>query len=76
MSRDPKFLWQTLKGEKLILSGDTESAKELLDSLGADLEAAYEVQALIQSHFHKTMALLWKTLARPQELLGQGKDGL
>lgn len=66
-SRDAKFLWQTLKGEKLTLSGDTEAAKELLDNLGSEIEAAYEVQALIQSHFHKTKALLWKTLSRPQE---------
>ena len=66
-SRDAKFLWQTLKGEKLTLSGDTEAAKELLDNLGSEIEAAYEVQALIQSHFHKTKALLWKTLRRPQE---------
>ena len=27
----------------------------------------WQVQALIQSHFHKTKALLWKTLSRPQE---------
>lgn len=66
-SRDAKFLWQTLKGEKLTLSGNTDAAKELLDTLGADIDAAYEVQALIQSHFHKTKALLWKTLSRPDE---------
>ncbi|CAJ1458413.1 unnamed protein product [Effrenium voratum] len=66
-SRDAKYLWQTLKGEKLTYAGETDAAKELLDNLGAEIEAAYEVQALIQSHYHKTMALLYKTLARPQE---------
>ncbi|CAE7896179.1 psmD13, partial [Symbiodinium microadriaticum] len=66
-NRDAKFLCQALKGEKLILSADTESAKELLENLGVEIDNAYEVQALIQSHFHKTNALLWKTLGRSQE---------
>ncbi|CAE7760529.1 psmD13 [Symbiodinium sp. CCMP2456] len=66
-NRDAKFLCQALKGEKLILSADTESAKELLENLGLEIDNAYEVQALIQSHFHKTNALLWKTLGRSQE---------
>jgi len=65
--RDAKYLWQVLKGEKLTLLGKTDEAKDVLDALGAEIEAAYEVQALIQSHFHKTNALLWKTLSRPQE---------
>eukprot|EP00439_Symbiodinium_sp_Y106_P055530 s2020_g7.t1 len=66
-NRDAKFLCQALKGEKLILSGDTDSAKELLENLGLEIDNAYEVQALIQSHFYKTNALLWKTLGRSQE---------
>eukprot|EP00931_Biecheleriopsis_adriatica_P030093 TRINITY_DN1775_c0_g1_i1.p1 TRINITY_DN1775_c0_g1~~TRINITY_DN1775_c0_g1_i1.p1 ORF type:complete len:421 (-),score=113.60 TRINITY_DN1775_c0_g1_i1:214-1380(-) len=65
--RDAKFLWQTLKGNYLTLAGQTEDAKELLDTLGQEIDSAYEVQALIQSHFHNTNALLWKTLGRPQE---------
>mmetsp|Transcript_80887 Transcript_80887/g.142678 ORF Transcript_80887/g.142678 Transcript_80887/m.142678 type:complete len:383 (-) Transcript_80887:60-1208(-) len=66
-NRDAKYLWLTLKGEKLTLAGKMDEAKDVLDSLGTEIENAYEVQALIQSHFHKTNALLWKTLSRPQE---------
>mmetsp|Transcript_49212 Transcript_49212/g.107036 ORF Transcript_49212/g.107036 Transcript_49212/m.107036 type:complete len:387 (+) Transcript_49212:86-1246(+) len=66
-NRDAKFLFQTLKAEKLTHGGQLEAAKELLDSLGAEIDAAYEVDALIQSHFHKTNALLWNKLSRPHE---------
>lgn len=64
--RDAKYMWQALKAEKLIVAGKAGDAKELLETVGAEIEAAYEVDALIQSHFHKTNALLWKTLQRPQ----------
>eukprot|EP00930_Biecheleria_cincta_P033144 TRINITY_DN2295_c0_g1_i1.p1 TRINITY_DN2295_c0_g1~~TRINITY_DN2295_c0_g1_i1.p1 ORF type:complete len:414 (+),score=112.63 TRINITY_DN2295_c0_g1_i1:78-1244(+) len=66
--RDAKYMWQILKGEKLTTSGDTEAAKELLDSLGQEIDAAYEVQALVQSHFHKTNCGLWKKLGRYQDI--------
>lgn len=66
-SRDAKYLWQALKSEKLTLAGKMDEAKELLDNLGAEIEAAYEVDAVIQSCFHKTNALLWKKLDRAQE---------
>lgn len=65
--RDSKYLWQALKAEKLVLGGQTEAAKELLDSLGKEIDDAYEVDALIQSQFHKTNALLWKSLEQWQE---------
>lgn len=64
--RDAKYMWQALKAEKLIVAGKAGDAKELLETVGAEIEAAYEVDALIQSHFHKTNALLWKALQRPQ----------
>lgn len=66
--RDAKYMWLILKGQKLTASGDTEAAKELLDSLGQEIDAAYEVQALVQSHFHKTKCGLWKKLGRQQEI--------
>jgi len=65
--RDAKYLWQALKAEKQTLAGQLEEAKEALESLGKQIEEAYEVQALIQSQFHKTNALLWKHLGRSQE---------
>jgi len=65
--RDAKYLWQVLKAEKLILGGQTDAAKELLDSLGKEIDEAYEVDAMIQSRFQKTNALLWKRLGRWQE---------
>lgn len=65
--RDSKYMWQSLKGEKLTLAGQVDAAKELLDTLGQEIEAAYEVQAQVQSQFHKTNSLLWKTLGRYQE---------
>lgn len=65
--RDAKYLWQALKAEKLTLGGQTDAAKELLESLGKEIDDAYEVDALIQSQFHKTNALLWKSLSRWQE---------
>jgi len=42
-------------------------AKDDLESLDKAISDAYEVDALIQSQFHKTYALLWKKLERPQE---------
>mmetsp|Transcript_117671 Transcript_117671/g.327132 ORF Transcript_117671/g.327132 Transcript_117671/m.327132 type:complete len:390 (-) Transcript_117671:118-1287(-) len=65
--RDSKYLWQVLRSEKLVLSGDTDTAKELLDGLHKEISEAYEVDALIQSEFHKTQAQLWKALSRPQD---------
>lgn len=65
--RDAKYLCQSLKGEKLTLKGDTDAAKELLDTLGKEIDDAYEVDALIQSQFQKTNALLWKTINRWQD---------
>eukprot|EP00928_Gymnodinium_smaydae_P053259 TRINITY_DN37295_c0_g1_i1.p2 TRINITY_DN37295_c0_g1~~TRINITY_DN37295_c0_g1_i1.p2 ORF type:complete len:389 (+),score=125.80 TRINITY_DN37295_c0_g1_i1:93-1259(+) len=66
-NRDAMFMWQALKAEKLTLAGKLEESKELLESLHAEIEAAYEVDALIQSNAHKAYALLWKKLERPQE---------
>jgi 26S proteasome regulatory subunit N9 len=65
--RDAKFLWQALKAEKLTLCGKYEEAKDELEVLGKAITEAYEVAATIQSQFHKTYALLWKKLSRPQE---------
>jgi 26S proteasome regulatory subunit N9 len=65
--RDAKFLWQALKAEKLSLCGKYEKAKDELEVLGKAITDAYEVAAAIQSQFHKTYALLWKKLTRPQE---------
>jgi len=65
--RDTKFLWQILKSEKLILAGKFDEAKDDLEVLDKAITDAYEVDALIQSQFHKVYALLWKTLGRPQE---------
>jgi 26S proteasome regulatory subunit N9 len=64
--RDAKFLWQALKAEKLT-STAPEQAKEELETLGKAISDAYEVDAVIQSAFHKTYALLWKKLERSQE---------
>jgi len=66
-NRDAKFLWSILKSEKLVLAGKFDEAKDDLENLDKAITDAYEVDALIQSHFHKTYALLWKTLGRSQE---------
>lgn len=63
--RDSSFLWQILKADKLTLAGKHEEAKDLLESLDITITEAYEVDAMIQSEFHKTYAQLWKALARP-----------
>lgn len=65
--RDATFLLQILKSEKLVLAGKFDQAKDDLENLGKSIDNAYEVDAYIQSAFHKTYALLWKTLGRPQE---------
>jgi len=65
--RDAKFLWQILKSEKLVSAGKFDEAKDSLENLNTEITNAYEVDALIQSQFHKTYALLWKKLERPQE---------
>jgi 26S proteasome regulatory subunit N9 len=65
--RDAKFMWTALKADKLTLSGKLDEAKELLEELGAEIDKAYEVDALIQSNFYKTYANLWKKLGRHQE---------
>lgn len=62
--RDAKFLWQALKAEKLVLSGKHDEAKDELEILDKAITDAYEVDAVIQSAFHKTYALLWKNLGR------------
>lgn len=67
VERDANFLMRALKAEKLVLNGQKEEAKELLDTLGKEISDAYEVAALIQSNYHKTTALLWKHLGRSQE---------
>mmetsp|Transcript_14877 Transcript_14877/g.32133 ORF Transcript_14877/g.32133 Transcript_14877/m.32133 type:complete len:386 (-) Transcript_14877:43-1200(-) len=65
--RDSRFMWEALKAEKLVAAGQTDAAKELLDTLGKQISAAYEVNAMIQSQLHKTNAFLWKALSRPQD---------
>merc|ERR1719215_1419313 len=65
--RDSKYMWQALRAEKLTAAGQIDEAKELLDSLGKEIADAYEVDALIQSQYHKTNGLLWKALNRPQD---------
>jgi 26S proteasome regulatory subunit N9 len=65
--RDSKFYWQILKADKLTAAGKFDEAKDDLETLGRQLEEAYEVDALIQSQFHKTYSSLWKALERPQE---------
>jgi 26S proteasome regulatory subunit N9 len=66
-TRDAKYLLMSLKAEYLVLSGKLDEAKEVLETVGTEIDAAYEVDALIQSHFHQTYALLWKKLGRYQE---------
>jgi len=65
--RDPKLFCSVLKAEKLILKGDYDAAKDDLENLDKAITEAYEVDAVIQGQFHKTYALLWKKLERPQE---------
>jgi len=65
--RDAKFLWQVLKAEKLTLAGKDDEAKDELEALGKAIAEAYEVDAFIQSQFHKSYATLWKKLGRQQE---------
>jgi len=66
-SPSAKYLLQALKGEKMTMAGKLDDAKEILDNLGTEIENAYEVDALIQSNFHKTNALLWQKLERYPE---------
>jgi 26S proteasome regulatory subunit N9 len=66
-NKSAKQLWLTVKAEKLTLAGQKDAAKDILDTVGKEIEEAYEVPPLIQSEFHKTNAMLWKTLGRPQE---------
>jgi len=65
--RDATFLLQILKAEKLTAAGKFDEAKDDLENLDKAITEAYEVDAIIQSQFHKTYALLWKKLERPQE---------
>lgn len=65
--RDANFMYQALKAEKQIGAGQIDAAKEGLDTLTKEIEVAYEVDAVIQSQLHKTNALLWKALSRPQD---------
>lgn len=66
-SRDSKYMMQCLKASKLVLASRFDEAKELLSSLGQEIDAAYEVEAVIQSSFHHTYALFWEHLRRPHE---------
>jgi len=68
--RDSRYMWQALHAEKLTLSGDTDAAKELLDTLTKEIAEAYEVDAVMQSQIHKTNGILWKTLGRHQDYFG------
>jgi len=65
--RDAKFLCMALKAEKMILAKKMDEAKDVLEALGTEIDAAYDVDAVIQSSYHQTMALQWKTLERPAE---------
>jgi len=65
--RDATFYWQILKAEKLVAAGKFDAAKDDLENLDKAIKDAYEVDALIQSQFHKTYAGLWKKLERHQE---------
>eukprot|EP00444_Apocalathium_aciculiferum_P026102 CAMPEP_0183439014 /NCGR_PEP_ID=MMETSP0370-20130417/77739_1 /TAXON_ID=268820 /ORGANISM="Peridinium aciculiferum, Strain PAER-2" /LENGTH=389 /DNA_ID=CAMNT_0025627361 /DNA_START=37 /DNA_END=1206 /DNA_ORIENTATION=+ len=65
--RESNYMFQALKAEKQIGAGQLDAAKELLDTLSKEIADAYEVDALIQSQLHKTNALLWKALGRPQD---------
>eukprot|EP00929_Paragymnodinium_shiwhaense_P038855 TRINITY_DN20474_c0_g1_i1.p1 TRINITY_DN20474_c0_g1~~TRINITY_DN20474_c0_g1_i1.p1 ORF type:complete len:389 (-),score=114.48 TRINITY_DN20474_c0_g1_i1:177-1343(-) len=65
--RDANFMCMALKAEKLVQASKMDEAKEVLESLGSQIDAAYDVDAVIQSSYHKTNALMWKTLERPQE---------
>jgi len=66
-NRDTRYLWQALRAEHMTLSGDTDGAKELLDTLTKEIADAYEVDAIIQSQLHKTNGILWKALGRYQD---------
>jgi len=65
--RDTRFLWQALQAEFKVLSGDTDGAKDALDTLSKEIGDAYEVDAIIQSQLYKTSGILWKTLGRHQD---------
>lgn len=65
--RDAKFFWQTLKAEKLTLDGQITDASQLLESLEQEITNSYEVNALTQSYFHQTYALLWRRLGNLSE---------
>lgn len=65
--RDAYFMWTSMKAEKLVLTQKYEEAKEVLEALGKEIEEAYDVEALVQSGFHKTYQSLYKGLSKPQE---------
>lgn len=65
--RDAKYFWQTMKAEKLTMASKFDEAKDALEALDKAISDAYEVDAVIQSAFHKTYSLLWKKLERPPE---------
>jgi 26S proteasome regulatory subunit N9 len=67
LNRDASMFWKILKAEKLMLAGKFDGAKDELENLDKEITDSYEVDALIQSQFHKSYALLWKQLERPQE---------
>jgi len=64
--RDSRLLWQILKADKLTQAAKFDEAKDALEALDKEITDAYEVDAYIQSQFHKTYAELWNKLERPQ----------
>lgn len=65
--RDANYLWMVLKAEKLMLAAKNDEAKDVLEDLGKQISEAYDVDALIQSAFHKAYAQLYKSLSKPGE---------
>jgi len=66
-NKDAKSLWQALKAEKLTLAKQADEAKEMLECIDKEISNSHEVDAVVQSQYHKTSALLYKHLGRPQE---------
>jgi len=58
--KDANNLWKVLKAEKLVSVGEQAQAKTILEPLGKQLDAAYEVNPLVASAFHKSYAQLYK----------------
>jgi 26S proteasome regulatory subunit N9 len=58
--KDANNLWKVLKAEKLVSVGEQAQAKKILEPLGKQIDAAYEVNPLVASAFHKAYAQLYK----------------